>query len=246
MKPNELIIDYVDKLKSQRKFFVDLGAGDGIKNSNTYDLYKIGWNGFNIDINEKLFNRLLKNQPNSTNKKIRITKENIVYLFKQYKVPYLFGVLNIDIDGNDYYVLEEILMNYEPLIICAEYNPYFPPPIKFTIQYDPEFWYSGHEYWGASLQKLYELGKFYEYDLININSTCAFFIKKCSNIFKSYTAQELYEKNVKNNINLDKELDLIVYNYIKNYVLKQSLEDIVTHFKKEWHGIYRTYYELGY
>lgn len=45
--------------------YLDLGANDGITLSNTYALYKNGWNGVCVEASPKAYQRLLENQPNS-------------------------------------------------------------------------------------------------------------------------------------------------------------------------------------
>ena len=47
------------------------------------------------------------------------------------------GVLSIDVDGNDYWFLKE-LIDSSPSVICVEYNSTFGlEPI--TVPYDPSF-----------------------------------------------------------------------------------------------------------
>ena len=46
-------------------------------------------------------------------------------------------VLSLDLDGNDIYILEELIKQIkQPSLIIAEYNAKFPPPIKFKIKYE--------------------------------------------------------------------------------------------------------------
>ena len=54
----DLIIDYLFKNK-KKGFYIDIGAQHPISNNNTYLLFKKGWKGINIDLDEKnieLFN----------------------------------------------------------------------------------------------------------------------------------------------------------------------------------------------
>ena len=67
------------------------------------------------------------------------------------------GLLSIDIDGNDYWVLEAIDC-VSPQILVVEYNSLFGPDRAVTIPYDPAFVrgdkHFSHLYWGASLAAL--------------------------------------------------------------------------------------------
>ena len=67
------------------------------------------------------------------------------------------GLLSIDIDGNDYWVLEAI-DSVSPQILVAEYNSLFGPERAVTVPYDAAFVrgekHYSHLYWGASLAAL--------------------------------------------------------------------------------------------
>ena len=54
----DLLIDYIFKSK-KKGFYLDVGCQHPVSNNNTYLLYKRGWNGMNIDLDQKnirLFN----------------------------------------------------------------------------------------------------------------------------------------------------------------------------------------------
>ena len=87
----------------------------------------------------------------------------------------------MDLDGNDIYVLEELLKKIDhPSLIIAEYNAKFPPPIRFKIKYDAQFVWRADDYFGASLSEFVHVLKKYSYKLVCCNShtgSNAFFIK---------------------------------------------------------------------
>lgn len=56
---NEFILKYFEKEKNGK--FLDVGAYDGIKLSNTYPLWKKGWHGTYIEPSAKIFERLRNN-----------------------------------------------------------------------------------------------------------------------------------------------------------------------------------------
>lgn len=58
----KIIADYFQATKG---IYLDLGANDGITLSNTYGLYKVGWDGICVEASPKAYQRLLENQPKS-------------------------------------------------------------------------------------------------------------------------------------------------------------------------------------
>ena len=72
-------------------------------------------------------------------KKAWITLDNINDLLEKATEELIsdFHVISIDIDGNDYWVLNEI--SAEPEVFVVEYNSLFGPDEKITTMYDPNF-----------------------------------------------------------------------------------------------------------
>ena len=65
-----------------------------------------------------------------------VTRENVNEVVAG--LPRDLGLLSIDIDGNDYWILEA-LTAVAPRIIVAEYNSVFGPARAVTVPYDPAF-----------------------------------------------------------------------------------------------------------
>jgi hypothetical protein len=90
-------------------------------------------------------------------------------------------LISLDLDGNDLYFCENLLKNgYKPKVFIVEYNAKFPPPIEFSIDYDPNHIWDNSDYQGASLQSFANLFEKYEYSLICCNAATggnAFFVK---------------------------------------------------------------------
>jgi len=116
-----------------------------------------------------------------------ITKENINDLIssklKELKVDNDIGILSVDIDGVDYWVLDEITC-VEPSIIICEYNSVFKNEIPLTIPYDAKFvrqdYHFSNLYFGANL-KAFEIllnKRGYLYIGSNSQNSNAFFCKK--------------------------------------------------------------------
>ena len=70
------------------------------------------------------------------------------------------GLLSIDVDGNDYWILEKI-NNLSPTFIVCEYNSVFGDIFKMSIPYDQEFIrnksHHSNLYFGASLNAFIHL-----------------------------------------------------------------------------------------
>ena len=121
-------------------------------------------------------------------KKAFIDKNNINSLLRLSCFDNI-GYLHIDLDGNDYWILENLdLECYSPDILILEYNSIFGDEEKISIPYDQNFnRIDAHytcKYWGASLQALNYMAEKKNYYFIGCNSAGnnAYFLK---NIYKS-------------------------------------------------------------
>lgn len=104
-------------------------------------------------------------------------------------------LIDIDIDGYDYFVLKALLNKFTPSLIVAEINEKIPPPIKFTVKYDPDYWWDSSHFYGMSLSKMCELAKEYGYELINLTYNNVFLVHKDKNPgLETYTAKEAYDR----------------------------------------------------
>jgi hypothetical protein len=168
----EPLYEYIfENIGVTNKFLVDFGAGGlGQSMSNSRYLLKRGWKGLLMDG---------EGDPNKDIKTEFITKENIISLFKKYKVPFEFDFLSIDIDGNDYWVLKEILSKYSPRFICAEFNGTIPNNISKTIKYNPKHTWGSDDYYGFSFEAGKKLGEQFDYSVVfQLHSTNMYFIRK--------------------------------------------------------------------
>jgi hypothetical protein len=184
-------------LPLKHKYCVDIAAGDGFHMSNTIDLFQSGWAGLAVEFDAKKFKKLAALYspfPEAQLFKTKVTPANVVSLFDGAEVPKDFGFLNLDIDSYDYFVLEQILSAYRPLLICAEINEKIPPPLKFTVKYDPAFSWDESHFYGQSLSMLMELAKKKKYALVEVEYNNAFLVpQEHAGKFKSLSAQEGYQ-----------------------------------------------------
>ena len=155
---------------------VDVGAGDGIRGSNTYALFLQGWRGVGFEGDERRARRLARAYRNLEGVEARqalVTPANVVELLREHSVPRDFGVLSLDIDSYDYWVLDAVLGSFRPRVVVAEINEKIPPPVRFRVGYDPDFRLQ-HHFFGYSIASLEELCARHDYALLALEYNNAF------------------------------------------------------------------------
>lgn len=163
--------------------FVELGVGNGLEN-NTLILLASGWKGFWIGGEDLAFNDKANPEIFLFFKEF-VTRENVAQLIKsgldKTNISSI-DVLSIDLDGNDLYFIQEILRSgINPCVIIAEYNAKFPPPIRWSIEYNENHVWDNSDYFGVSLQLLSDLLSRHSYMLVCCNAgagTNAFFVEE--------------------------------------------------------------------
>jgi hypothetical protein len=199
-----MIQEIVTRLQSENRTFIEIGSGNGLEN-NTHFLLLNQWKGAWIDASEKKisqassflggmkFDRLLL-------KNAFVTIENVIEIYQEvlsyYKVTNI-DFLSLDIDGNDYYILEAILQNgYRPRLLCLEYNAKYIFPSAVKVSYQPEFYWKRDDYMGVSLGAWQQLLTPMNYTLIacDIMGTNCFYIRnEDTHQFTVYTPAQLFQ-----------------------------------------------------
>lgn len=160
-----------NNIGTTNKYFVDLGAGDGVNLSNTKffkDTY--GWTGLMVDAD---------NKGNDEVKQHFINDSNIIDILQKYDVPEEFDFLSIDVDGNDYWILDRILNDYKPRLIIAEFNGTIPVGVKKVMEYNENHTWGNDDYYGASFEAFKHLGLLHEYSTIfSYASTNIYLLRK--------------------------------------------------------------------
>jgi hypothetical protein len=149
-----------DHIGTTTKVFVDIGAWNGEHLSNTKLFREKGWLGVLIDGND--YPGIYKSF---------VMKYNILETLSKFNVPIEFDLLSIDIDGNDYWILKEILKYHKPRVIVSEFNSEFPPTESKTIEYDPDFVFGYHQgkpddYYGYTFGAGKKLAKRFCYTIV--------------------------------------------------------------------------------
>ncbi|HXD78690.1 MAG TPA: hypothetical protein VN616_12820 [Puia sp.] len=90
-------------------------------------------------------------------------------------------IVSVDLDGNDFHVTGELLRTLKPDLFIVEYNALFPPPLEFTMDYNPgHTWQDLDNYFGCSLTTYNRLFETNGYFLVCCNlfsGSNAFFVK---------------------------------------------------------------------
>lgn len=206
----ERILDCVE-VKS--KVSIEFGAWDGFHYSNTAHLWSNGWKGVLIEGVASRYEDLKRN-----------TKEYDCVCIHAYVTPtgssalesilqnnnisQDIGVLSIDIDGNDYWILDG-LSKLRPDVIICEYNPTIPAEIDLYAEYG--------NYFGASVAALTRIAKDKGYRLVALTDTNCFFVldKLCKELLVKYETSL-------DRIKIDKHLTYLISNYAGDYVLSRS------------------------
>jgi len=137
----EAYIEYIlSNLPEKGRRIVEIGAWDGFHLSNTRYFIENGYQALLIDGD---------NRGNEEVKTHIVTKENVLQILDQYETPEEFDLLCVDIDGNDLYIIEEILRRHKPSLVVAEYNPIWDRE-SMVITYDPSHTWSNDDYYGFS------------------------------------------------------------------------------------------------
>lgn len=165
-----IIGKYLDLLhiSDTTKTVVDIGAGDGVRSSNTFALVQSGWQVLGVEYDSRKAGLLAQNYsfyPKSRSCRFLVSSANVVNLLKAYSIEKDFGILSLDIDGCDYWVLDAILSEFRPRLVVSEFNEKIPPPVKFVVNDVPEFDLRFH-FFGYSISKLEDLLQKHNYVLL--------------------------------------------------------------------------------
>jgi hypothetical protein len=197
------IIQYLlGKVPIENDVFVEFGVEDYSESNTRFLLANDRWRGLLIDGGSE-HRRFLSEHGLDWRHDVRavsafITKENIDALITEAGFAGDIGLLSIDIDGNDYWVLDAIRC-VSPRILVVEYNSVFGPELEVTIPYRSDFQrtlaHHSNLYFGASLAALCALAKRKGYAFVGSNSagSNAFFVRRdVAGALRELTAAEGY------------------------------------------------------
>lgn len=236
-----LIQFLIKNIHIQNNTFIEFGVNDYLESNTRFLMMNNNWSGFVIDGSYESMNKLINQdwfwKYDLTCKVAFIDKSNINSILMESGFNNV-GILHIDIDGNDYHILEKInLTHFNPSIIIMEYNSVFGVERAITIPYDPLFsrtkFHHSNLYFGASLKALTILANKLNYALVCCNSAGnnAYFIRRDllnNSIQESELEKAFVESRFRESKNLNKEHTYLSGNYRLNEIKGLDVLNVIT------------------
>lgn len=155
-----IIAEIFRRIGATSRVFVEIAAGDGLENCTALLLLQ-GWSGLWVECdaeNLRSIRDARRHELASGQLKLSsdfVTPETVNDVIEGSGIASEIDLVVIDIDGNDYHLLEALTVR--PRVICAEYCGTHPPPMRWIMPRVDQ-----HRPWvgqptGASLQSLEEL-----------------------------------------------------------------------------------------
>lgn len=181
------VIQYlVDHVPIDRRLFVEFGVGDYQESNTRFLLQNNYWHGLVLDADTSHIDFLTGSgllwRHSIDARSAFITQENINGLLEEAGISGDVGLLSVDVDGNDFWILQA-LTSISPRILIVEYNALFGDQAAITIPYDPQFVrmnaHYSNVYYGASLAAVNHLAVSRGYQLVGCESAGvnAFFVR---------------------------------------------------------------------
>ena len=153
---SKILWDLCQEIGIQKPVCLDIGAWDGYHFSNTRYFKDRGCDVIMFDGD---------NRGNDEVNELFITLDNVDHTLDRE-----YDLLCYDTDGNDYWIISEILKHQKPSVLCFEVNSQLPLDECITIPYNAEHFWDGSYFYGMSYLAACKLCKdngYYIYDVIN-------------------------------------------------------------------------------
>jgi hypothetical protein len=173
------------QLISSNRYFIEIGAADGMQNNSSWLVVAERYNGLMIESDPRLVERakrtVLTYSIGAECLNMFVNRENVAALksLAFHNNPDLFS---LDIDGNDYYIAQAIMERFRPKIFVVEYNSVYGPERSMTIAYQDNFVFTkAHTtelYYGVSIAGWRTFFKRYGYQFVTVdrNGVNGFFV----------------------------------------------------------------------
>lgn len=174
------------QLLTSNRYFIEIGAADGLENNTGWLLVAEKYNGMLIEGSSQLVERARRTvvgySIGAECHNMFVTKESVRDI-KSMAIHLDPDVFSLDIDGNDYYIAQAILDGgIRPKIFVVEYNSVYGPERSVTIEYIEDFVFTrahpSHLYYGVSIsgwRKLFDK-KGYRFVTVDRNGVNGFFV----------------------------------------------------------------------
>ncbi len=158
------------------RVFIELGVDDYRESNTRFLLQYGGWSGLVVDGGTRHIDflktpHLFWMHPVIARSAF-LTAENVNTVIDESGITGDIGLLSIDVDGNDFWIMKAI-ETVSPRILVMEYNSVFGSRQTVTVPYDPEFAYvrahPSQLYFGASIAALCHLAADRGYRFVGTN-----------------------------------------------------------------------------
>lgn len=176
-----------DLVEIKSKTFIEFGVEDFSEANCRFLMLKDNWRGMVLDGSSANIKRLMTSdiawRHDLQAVCAFIDRDNVAELLASSGFEEDLGILSVDVDGVDYWLLEAIT-NFRPRILIVEYNGAFGSDRAITVPYRPDFFrtkaHFSNQYFGASLAAFYRLAKARGYALVGTNDAGgnAFFVRQ--------------------------------------------------------------------
>lgn len=181
-----IIQHLTQSLEIRNRTFIEFGVEDFSESNCRFLMMKDNWSGFIVDGSPKHIHDIKASYyfwKHSLEAHLAfLDRDNVDEVLTRSGFDPELGILSVDIDGVDYYVLER-LERWRASIIIVEYNPVFGHERPVTVPYDPTFWRSrahgSNLYYGANLRAFDHLLAPRGYSFVGVNQqrSNAFFVR---------------------------------------------------------------------
>ena len=197
------------------KNFIEFGVDDFTEANCRFLTETLQWKGAVFEGNKKAFNRMIAKdfywKKNLLIYNSFLNVDNIQNTLSKSNFKNNLGILSVDVDGNDWYLLEKSLI-FNPLIVVVEYNSLFGNKYPVSIPYNANFnrtkAHKSSLYYGASLKAFDYLLSDRGYKLVGTNAggNNAFFVKEDRFKFKNFItdSETAFKKCIFNESRIEK------------------------------------------
>lgn len=181
------IIDYLcSHIKNPNRYFIEIGSSDGVENNSAFLAIVKKYSGLMIegDKSASAFSKKIMSTMNLGVEAVNafVTKDNVPNLLQSalHSDPDFFS---LDIDGNDFYVAENLFgAGLRPAVVAVEYNSTLGAEKSLTIKYQENFdikkAHPTELFYGVSIRawRKFFAGLNYKFVTVDQNGVNAFFI----------------------------------------------------------------------
>lgn len=191
------------------KVCIEFGAWDGFHLSNTANLWTRGWKGILIEGHPARFRALQRNVRDYDCIAIRAyvgigENDSLEAILEEHRLSQEIDLLSIDVDGNDYHILQS-LTRLRPRLLLCEYNPTIPATTDLYQEYGGNL--------GCSAAALVRVASEKGYRLVALTDTNCFFVPE-----EHFAHFAEYETRLER-LRVDTYLTYFISSYAGEYVL---------------------------